>query len=140
MSEDDAAEAAVIGQPAIVAAPAATGLDPERPRPIAGAGATAIGELVAKFLPAYLAASGSRELAYLTAPRSTIVPLDGAVETESVGNVDQLGDGEGPTRELIVSARVHDPVVDAIYPVSYRLRVALSSGRWYVVAVEGAVA
>jgi hypothetical protein len=133
-------EAAVLGAPSIVAMPAPAGADPESPRPIAGPGADAISELVAKFVPAYLSAGSSKELAYLLTPEAQIVPLGGQLELLSVGRVHQLGGGEGPGRDLLVAARVKDPVAGATYPVTYRLRVLRRSGRWYVAAVEGAVA
>ena len=135
-----AGEAAVIGAPSIVAVPAAAGADPERHRPLAGSGAKAISELVAKFLPAYLSAASSRELSYLLAPGAVAVPLGGQVEVASVGQVRQLGDSEGPRRDLIAAVRVSEPASGAIYPLAYRLDVVERSGRWYVAAVEGAVA
>jgi hypothetical protein len=133
-------EAAVLGAPSIVAMPAPAGADPESPRPAAGAEADAISELVAKFIPAYLSAAGSKELAYLLTPEAEVVPLGGQLDLVSVGKVDQLGDGEGPRRDLLVAAKVKDPVGGATYPVTYRLRVLLRAGRWYIAAVEGAVA
>lgn len=134
-----AGEVAALGAPSIVAVPAAAGADPERPRPTAGADATAIDELVDKFLPDYLSAGSSRALAYVLAPGATVVPLGGSVESVSVGHVEQLGDGEGPRRELLVGARLREPSGGGIYPASYRLRVVRRAGRWYVAAVEGAV-
>ena len=134
-----AGEVAALGAPSVVAVPATAGADPERPRPTAGTEAAAIGELVAKFLPAYLSAGSSRELAYLLAPGTTVVPLGGSVESVAVGHVEQLGDGEGPRRELLVGARLREPSGGGIYPTSYRLGVVRRAGRWYVSAVEGAV-
>ena len=136
----DAGEAAVMGAPSIVAVPATAGADPERPRPIAGPDADAISELVAKFVPAYLSSASSQELSYLVAPGSVVVPLGGGVELVSTGKVEQLGDGEGQRRELIATVRVREPASGATYPDSYRLSVLERSGRWYVAAVEGAVA
>jgi hypothetical protein len=136
----DAGEAAVMGAPSIVAVPVTAGADPERPRPVAGPDADAISELVAKFVPAYLSSASSKELSYLLAPGSVVVPLGGGVELLSTGQVDQLGDGEGPRRELIAAVRVRERLSGATYPVEYRLSALERSGRWYVAAVEGAVA
>jgi hypothetical protein len=133
-------EVAALGAPSIVAAPAPAGADPERPRPTAGPDAAAIDELVAKFIPAYLSAASARALSYLATPGAAVVPLGGTLELVSVGHVDQLGDGEGPRRDLVTAARLRDPAGGATYPVSYRLRVVRRSGRWYVATVEGAVA
>jgi hypothetical protein len=135
-----AGEVAVLGAPSIVAVPAAAGADPERPRPTAGPEAAAIDELVAKFIPAYLSADTGRELSYLLAPGVVVVPLGAALEPRSAGPVEQLGDGEGPRRELLASERVVDPSDGASYPVTWRLRVERRAGRWYVAAVEGAAA
>jgi len=135
-----AGEAAVMGAPSIVAVPAMAGADPERPRPVAGPDTAAISELVNKFVPAYLSSASSKELSYLSAPGSVVVPLAGQLKLLSTGRVDQLGDGEGPRRELIAAARVREPASGATYPAAYRLSVLRRSGRWYVAAVEGAVA
>jgi hypothetical protein len=135
-----AGEVAVMGAPSIVAVPAPAGADPERPRPLAGPGAGAIGELVGKFLPAYVTAARSSELSYLLAPGATVVPLGGALDLAGVGRARQLGDFEGPERDLLVAARLSDPAGGAVYALSYRLRVVERAGRWYVAAVEGAVA
>lgn len=131
-------EAAVLGAPSIVATPAPAGATTESPRPLAGPDADAIGELVSKFIPAYLSAGSSKALSYIVAPGSLVVPLGGALESVSVGRVDQLGDGEGPRRELTVAARVREPSSGGVYPADYRLRVQERAGRWYVGAVEGA--
>lgn len=132
-------EAAVLGAPSIVAMPAPAGVDPESPRPIAGSEAGAISELVEKFLPAYLSSADSRELSYLLTPGAEIIPLGGQVELVRVGDVQQLGGGEGPRRDLLVSARVKEPVRGATYPLAYRLEILRRGGRWYVSTVEGAV-
>jgi hypothetical protein len=133
-------EAAVLGAPSIVAMPAPAGADPESPRPIVGPDARAIEEVVARFLPAYLSAGSSKELAYLLTPEAVVVPLGGQLELASVGDVEQLDGGEGVVRDLVVPARVKDPVDGGTYPMTYRLRVLRRSGRWYVAQVEGAVA
>ncbi|HEX4304820.1 MAG TPA: conjugal transfer protein [Solirubrobacterales bacterium] len=137
---EGAGEVAALGAPSIVAVPATAGVDPERPRPTAGADASAIDELVAKFLPDYLAAGSSRELAYFLAPEAAVVPLGGEVEAVSIGQPEQLGEGEGPRRDLLVGARLKDPAAaGVVYPAAYRLQVVRRAGRWYVATVEGAV-
>lgn len=133
-------EAAVLGAPSIVAMPAPAGADPESPRPIAGPESGAISELVAKFVPAYVSSGDSRELSYLLAPGAEIIPLGGQIDLVSIGSVKQLAGGEGPRRDLLVSTRVQEPVGGGTYPLVYRLEVLRRAGRWYVAAVEGAVA
>jgi hypothetical protein len=135
----EAGEVAALGAPSIVAVPAPAGVDPERPRPIAGSGADAIGELVSKFIPAYVSARKASDLAYLVAPGSMVVPLGGGLEVASVGRASQLDGSEGPERDLAVAARLRDPDTGAVYPLTYRLRAVERSRRWYVAGVEGAV-
>jgi hypothetical protein len=134
-----AGEAAVLGAPSIVAVPAVAGADPERPRSLAGPGAGQIRALVGKFLPAYLAARQESDLSYYLAPDASVVPLGGAMRLARVSGVEQLGDGEGARREVIVAARVSDPASGATYPLAYRIEVSEHGGRWYVAAVRGAV-
>jgi hypothetical protein len=135
-----AGEVAALGAPSIVAVPATAGADPERPRPIAGPDAEAIGELVGRFLPAYLSAGESSELSYYLAPGTQVVPLGGALEPLGSPTVLQVGEEEGPRRELIASQRVAEGETGAGWPLAYRLQVVERAGRWYVAAVEGALA
>jgi hypothetical protein len=134
----EAGEVAALGAPSIVAGPGAAGVDSsERPQPLAGSDAGAIQELVAKFLPEYVAASDGGSLSYLLAPGASVQPLGGAVELVEVTGVTQLGPGEGPRRTILAAARVTDPASGATYPVAYRLEL-VKGGRWYVESVEGA--
>jgi hypothetical protein len=136
----EAGEAAALGAPSIVAVPAPVGADPERPQPIAGSGAGAIGELISKFIPAYVSAGKASDLSYLIAPGATVVPLGGALEVVAVGDAKQLGAGEGGERELAVGVHLRDAATGAEYPLTYRLRTVERARRWYVAQVEGAVA
>lgn len=136
ISRTDAGEAAVSGQPWIVAAPSAVGTA-ERPRPLAGPGAAAIRALAERFLPAYLAARSPHDLSYMLAPGAAVSPLGGALAPiGTAGSVSQLGSGEGGSRTILVSGRFRDPASGAVYPLAYRLRV-IRHGRWYVRSVEG---
>ncbi|MGD9734006.1 MAG: conjugal transfer protein [Solirubrobacterales bacterium] len=135
-----AGEVAALGAPSIVAVPAVAGADPERPRPLTGPDAAAIKTLVEKFLPAYLAAARSSDLAYLLAPGASVVPLGGALEPLGSSQIRQLAPGEGAERTVLAELRVHDPSSGAAYPLAYRLRLERRGARWYVAAVQGAVA
>ena len=137
---EEAGEVAALGAPSIVAAPGVTRADSgERPQSLAGPGAGAIGDLVAKFLPAYLTATDAGALSYLLVPDAEVNPLGGAVALVSVSGISQLGSGEGPRRSVLAAARVSDPASGAVYPVVYRLEL-VQRGRWYVESVEGASA
>lgn len=134
-----AGEVAALGAPSIVAAPGVAGADPERPQPLAGPDAGQVRRLVTKFLPAYLGASEASDLAYLLAPGVGVQPLGGALRFVSFSGVTQVGSGEGPRREVIAAVRVSDLASGAAYLLAYRLEV-VKHGRWYVAAVEGALA
>jgi hypothetical protein len=132
-------EVAALGAPSIVAAPGRAGADStERPQPLAGADAGAIGGLAEKFLPEYVADREAASLSYLLAPGANVVPLGGAVSFDVLTGVTQLGSGEGPRRTILAAGRVSDPASGATYPVAYRLEVVKQGGRWYVTRVEGA--
>jgi hypothetical protein len=129
---------AVAGAPAVVAGPAGVGEDVASPRPIAGPDATAIGELVRRFLPAYFSASGPADLSYLLAPGAVVVPPGNGLRLLGVSAVKQVGDGEGRQRSVLATVRVRDPLSGASFALAYRLEVA-RHGRWYVDRVAGAL-
>jgi hypothetical protein len=133
-----AGEVAVLGAPSIVAVPAVAGADPARPQPIAGPGAAQIEALVAKFLPAYLAAGEASDLSYYLAAGAAVIPLGGTYQLLGVSGVSQLGSGEGAQRTVIADAQVRDPVAGGSYPLAYRLQL-VRRGRWYVRSVKGAL-
>jgi Conjugative transposon protein TcpC len=133
-----AGEVAASGAPAVVAGPAGVGEEVDAPRPLAGPGATAIGDLVRRFLPAYFSASGPDDLAYLLAPGAEVVPPGNGLQSLGVPSVKQIGDGEGTRRTVLATARVRDPLSGETFQLGYRLEVA-RHGRWYVDRVEGAL-
>jgi hypothetical protein len=133
-----AGEVAASGAPAVVAGPAGVGEDVEVPQPLAGPDASAIGDLVRRFLPAYFSASSPEDLSYLVAPGSGVVPPGYGLELVGAPDVKQLGSGEGPRRTALATVRVHDPLSGAIFRLTYRLEV-VRQGRWYVSGVEGAL-
>lgn len=129
---------AAAGAPAVVAGPAGVGEDIPSPRPIAGPEATAIGELVRRFLPAYFSASSPDDLSYLLAPGAVVVPPGNGLQLLHVSAIKQVGEGEGTRRTVLASARVRDPLSGASFALAYRLEVARNV-RWYVDRVEGAL-
>jgi Conjugative transposon protein TcpC len=135
---EDAAEVAAQGVPALVAGPAGVGEGVEAPRSLAGPDAGEIAELVRRFLPVYLSASGPGDLSYLLAPAAVVTPPGGGFELIAVASVKQLGDGEGTRRTAVVTARVRDASTGAVYPLAYRLQL-VRRDRWYVERVEGAL-
>jgi hypothetical protein len=131
-------EVAASGAPAVVAGPAGVGEDVEAPQPLAGPDASAIGDLVRRFLPAYFSASSPEDLSYLVAPGSGVVPPGYGLEPVGAPDAKQLGSGEGPRRTVLATVRVHDPLSGASFRLTYRLEV-VRQGRWYVSGVEGAL-
>jgi hypothetical protein len=129
---------AAAGAPAVVAGPAGVGEDIPSPRPIAGPDATAIGELVRRFLPAYFSASSPDDLSYLLAPGAVVVPPGYGLQLLHVSTVKQAGEGEGSRRTVLATARVRDPLSGASFVLAYRLDVARQA-HWYVDRVEGAL-
>lgn len=140
LARSGSGEVAALGAPWIVAEPGrAPGADSDRPQPLSGSAAPDIESLVAKFLPTYLSASEAEDLSYLLVPGAAVQPLGGAVAFVSLGDVKQIGDGEGPRRTVLAAVRVSDPTGGATYPLVYRLDLERrgADGRWYVAALEG---
>lgn len=136
----EAGEVAALGAPSIVADPDKAGVDSEeRPQPLSGDDAGEIEALAGRFLPAYIASSEASDLAYFLTAGTEVQPLGGTFELAAISEVRQLGPGEGGHREVLVAARLADPDSGASYPVVYRLQL-VRRDRWYVRAIEGAVA
>lgn len=133
---DDAGEVAALGAPSLVAAPEVAAVDAERPQPLSGADAGAIGELTEKFLAAYVSSNTAADLSYYVAPGSSVEPL-GGLSLVGVPNTSAI-DGESWGRTVLVTVRVRDEAGGVSYLLSYRLEL-VKRGRWYVSAVEGAV-
>ena len=140
IARSEAGEVAALGAPAIVADPGRAGADSEeRPHPHARADSGAIEALAERFLPAYVASSESSDLTYFLTAGVEVQPLGGAFELAAISGVEQLGSGDGPRRAVLVAARLTDRATGATYPVVYRLDL-VRRARWYVRAIEGAVA
>jgi hypothetical protein len=135
---EGAGEVAALGAPAVVAGPAGVARSAARPQPLAGPSGAAIADLARRFLPAYLSANEPGDLSYLLAPGARVTPLGGALRLLAVGAVEQEGNGEGPRRTVIATARVREPSGAATLRLAYRIEV-VRRGRWYVDGVEGAL-
>jgi hypothetical protein len=138
IAREGAGEVAAAGAPAVVAGPAGVGEDVASPRPIAGPDASAIGELVRRFLPAYFSAASPADLSYLLAPGAVVVPPGNGLQLLAVTAVQEVGDGEGRRRTVLATVRVRDPLRGASFGFAYRLEVIRHS-RWYVDHVQGAL-
>jgi conjugative transposon protein TcpC len=134
---DPAGEVAALGAPSLVAAPETTGLEAERTQPLSGAHAGAIGELVDRFLAAYVSAGEPADLSYYVAPGTTVTPI-GGLRLLGRPNVREPQEDGGPDRTVIASVRARDEASDVTYFLSYRLELVRRE-RWYVSSVEGAL-
>ncbi len=132
---NSAGEVAALGAPSLVAGPETAKVEAERPQPLSGAEAGAIGELVDKFLAAYVSVTKPADLSYYVAPNESVNPL-GGLQLVGTPNVTQLHASD-TTRTVIASVHVHDEANGVTYPLSYRLEL-VKRERWYVSAVEGA--
>jgi Conjugative transposon protein TcpC len=134
---DSAGEVAALGAPSLVAAPETAGLEAERTQPLPGADAGAIGQLVDRFLAAYVSTSEPADLSYYVAPGTSVTPI-GGLRLVGTPNVRESQDEGGPDRTVIASVRARDEASDVTYFLSYRLELVRRE-RWYVSAVEGAL-
>ncbi len=82
------------------------------------------------FFDAYARGAGT-DLAYLSAPRSGIRGLDGAVELDAVADV-AVQRGDGSVRVAHATVRWRDPVSGARLDQTYDLTLVHSDGRWLV--------
>lgn len=138
IAREGADEVSAAGAPAVVAGPAGVGEDVASPRPIAGPDASAIGELVRRFVPAYFSAASPADLSYLLAPGAVVVPPGNGLQLLAVTAVQQVGVSEGPRRTVLAIVRVRDPLSGASFGFAYRLEV-IRHGRWYVDRIQGAL-
>jgi hypothetical protein len=134
---NSADEVAALGAPSLVAAPETAGLEAERTQPLSGADAGAIGELVDRFLAAYVSAGEPADLSYYVAPGTSVAPI-GGLRLVGTPNVRESQDEGGPDRTVIASVRARDEASNVTYFLNYRLELVRRE-RWYVSAVEGAL-
>jgi hypothetical protein len=104
---------------------------------LSGADAGAIGQLVDRFLAAYVSTSEPADLSYYVAPGMSVAPI-GELRLVGTPNVRESQDEGGPDRTVIASVRARDEASDVTYFLSYRLELVRRE-RWYVSAVEGAL-
>lgn len=109
------------------AAPAAAALD--------GAEGAAVGDLVERFLRAFIAGQDSSALAYFLAPGARVAPMRAGLSVEAIEEVGRLAGG---SRRMLVAAtvRVREQASGATYRLRYRIAVQRGD-RWQVVSVAG---
>jgi hypothetical protein len=117
-------------------APAAGRADagPTAGTPILGNGRAAIGDVLTRFLRAYV--SGDRAgLAYLVPAGTRIAATSGGFELLDLGSLTTLGVTTGRDRLVLATVRVRDRASRATYALRYRVWL-VRRDRWYVAAIN----
>jgi hypothetical protein len=106
--------------------------------PLLGAERDAIGDVLTRFLRAYL--GGDRAgLAYLVPAGTRIAASAGGFELRELGTITATGRASGRERHVLVSAHVRDEISRATYALRYRVRL-VRRDRWYVAAINDSTA
>jgi hypothetical protein len=120
--------------PSLAPAPQRAGVGPSAGAPILGSERAAIGDVLTRFLRAYV--SGDRAaLAYLVPPGTRVAATSGGFELLDVGSLTSSGAAAGRTRWVLATVHVRDGVSRASYTLRYRVRL-VRRDRWYVAAIN----
>jgi hypothetical protein len=120
--------------PSLAPAPERADAAPPAGTPMLGAERAGIGDVLRRFLRAYV--SGDRAgLAYLVPAETRIGATAGGFELLDLGSVTALGDTDGPTRLVLATVNVRDRVSRATYALRYSVRL-VRRDRWYVAAIN----
>lgn len=120
--------------PSLAPAPERADAAPPAGTPLLGAERAAIGDVLTRFLRAYV--SGDRAgLAYLVPAGTRIGATAGGFELLDLGSVSAIGATTGPARLVLATVNVRDRVSRASYALRYRVRL-LRRDRWYVAAIN----
>lgn len=120
--------------PSLAPAPERADAAPPAGTPLLGAERAAIGDVLTRFLRAYV--SGDRAgLAYLVPAGTRIGATSGGFELLDLGSVSAIGATTGPARLVLATVNVRDRVSRASYALRYRVWL-LRRDRWYVAAIN----
>jgi hypothetical protein len=120
--------------PSLAPAPARAAVTPPEGVPILGAERTAIGDVLTRFLRAYV--SGDRAgLTYLIPAGTRIAASAGGFELLDLGSLTTVGRTSGPARLVLATVHVRDRTSRAAYTLRYRVRL-VRRDRWYVAAIN----
>jgi Conjugative transposon protein TcpC len=134
VARDESGGLVVYDLPSLGPAPERASAAPPEGTPILGAERTAIGDVVTRFLRAYV--SGDRAgLAYLVPAGTRIGATAGGFELLDLGSLSTIGPDAGSARLVLATVRVRDRVSRASYALRYRVRL-LRRDRWYVAAIN----
>lgn len=137
VARDERGGLVVSALPSFSPPPSRAALEGEDVEPLTGQGAEAVGDLVERFLRAYLSGGDRDALGYLLAPGAAVTPMPGGLAVVSFDRVDQIaGTATARRRSVQASVTVRDRATGAAYPLGYRLEV-VKHDRWHVAAVAG---
>jgi hypothetical protein len=121
--------------PSLAPAPERADARPSAGAPILGDERAAIGDVLTRFLRAYV--SGDRAgLAYLVPAGTRIAATSGGFELLDLGSLTALGAATGRDRLVLATAEVRDRVSRAVMALRFRVRL-VRRDRWYVAEVNG---
>jgi hypothetical protein len=120
--------------PSLAPGPQRADAGPPVGAPIASEERAAIGDVLARFLRAYV--SGDRAgLAYLVPSGTRVGATGGGFELLDVGSLITLGATTGRSRLVLATVHVRDRASRATYTLRYRVRL-VRRDRWYVAAIN----
>jgi Conjugative transposon protein TcpC len=102
--------------------------------PVPGADRAPIGDVVERFMRAFLAGR-DEELDYLVPAGTQIGALAQPYELTGVVSIEQVGPGAADAREVLAMVRARDVASGAVFALRYRLRL-VREDRWYVASVN----
>jgi hypothetical protein len=134
IARDEHGGLAVFDLPSFSAPPGAGRIDASEPVPLTGGEADAIGDVVRRFLEAYVGGAAPDSLSYYLTSQARVAPMGAGLQLASVEEIAREPDA--PAGELLVSVRVREAMSRTVYPQRFRLTV-VKRDRWYVAAVAG---
>jgi hypothetical protein len=134
VARDEHGGLVVFDLPAFSAPPGTGRVVASEPVPLTGGEAEAIGDVVRRFLEAYVGGAAPDSLSYYLTPQARVAPMGAGLQLASVEEIAREPDA--PAGELLVSVRVREAMSRTVYPQRFRLTV-VKRDRWYVAAVAG---
>jgi hypothetical protein len=110
-------------------------VDPPEGAALLGSEREAIGDVLARFLRAYLAGD-SAALAYLVPPGTRVRAAAGRWELIGVTSLSALSQAVAGERTVLATVQARDERLQMVYTLRYRVRL-VRRDRWYVAEVNG---
>lgn len=136
VARDERGGLVVYDLPAFSAPPVLGAVAAPEAIPLTGPDGAAVGDLVERFLRAYLQSEDESGLAYFLAPGAHVAPLGAGLSLQSIEEVGRLGGSPARGIQLAVVARVRDLPSRATFRQRFRL-IVQRRDRWFVTGVAG---